>query len=61
MGKGSVSAPEKVVPFHLGELRKVRDSLYARVPLKQVGGQQNQDRDARLKALLKSAIEDEAK
>jgi hypothetical protein len=51
---------DKVVP-HLGELRKVRDSLYARVSLKQVAGQQNQDRDARLKALLKNAIEDGTK
>ncbi|HEY0659829.1 MAG TPA: DUF3857 domain-containing transglutaminase family protein [Lysobacter sp.] len=53
-------AADKVVP-HLGELRKVRDSLYARVPLKQVAAQQDQDRDARLKALLKNAIEGEPK
>jgi len=53
-------AADKVVP-HLDELRKVRDSLYARVPLKQVAGQQSQDRDARLKALLKNAIEDGTK
>lgn len=59
-----VLAPEvsgdKVIP-HLAELRKVRDSLYARVPLKPAAGQQDHGRDARLKALLKNAIEGETK
>jgi hypothetical protein len=51
---------EKVVA-HLVELRKVRDNLYARVALKPAPAAQSKDRDARLKALLKNAIEDEAK
>jgi hypothetical protein len=51
---------DKVVP-HLVELRKVRDNLYARVAIKPAPVAQSKDRDARLKALLKNAIEDEAK
>jgi hypothetical protein len=51
---------DKVVP-HLVELRKVRDNIYARVSLKQAPATQSKDRDARLKALLKNAIEGETK
>ena len=41
------------VASHLGELRKVRDNLSARLPLRLPAGDQRQERDARLKALLK--------
>ncbi|GAB3371028.1 hypothetical protein GCM10027431_19370 [Lysobacter rhizosphaerae] len=46
------------VAAHLGELRKVRDSLSARLPLQLPAGQANKERDTRLKALLKSAMEE---
>lgn len=51
---------DKVGP-HLAELRKVHDNLYARVTMKPSPAARSKDRDARLKALLKSAIEDDAK
>ena len=41
------------VASHLGELRKVREELSARIPLRLPDGGQRQERDARLKALLK--------
>ncbi|MFC5570075.1 DUF3857 domain-containing protein [Lysobacter yangpyeongensis] len=51
-------AGDKVGP-HLAELRKVHDNLYARVTMKPAPAVRSKDRDARLKALLKNAIEDE--
>ncbi|GAB3347837.1 DUF3857 domain-containing transglutaminase family protein [Lysobacter tyrosinilyticus] len=45
--------PADKVAGHLAELRKVRDSLSARLPLQLAEGDQRQERDARLKALLK--------
>ncbi|GAB3104872.1 DUF3857 domain-containing protein [Lysobacter terrae] len=53
-------AGDKVGP-HLVELRKVHDNLNARVTIKPSPAARNKDRDARLKALLKNAIEGEAK
>lgn len=45
-------AADKVAP-HLGELRRTRDDLSARLSLRLPDGDQRQERDARLKALLK--------
>jgi hypothetical protein len=41
------------VALHLGELRRTRDDLSARLSLRLPDGDQRQERDARLKALLK--------
>ncbi|HEY5780456.1 MAG TPA: DUF3857 domain-containing protein [Lysobacter sp.] len=49
--------PEKVSQ-HVGELRKVRDSLSARLRFQPPADVQREDRDARLKALLKNVMEE---
>jgi transglutaminase-like putative cysteine protease len=49
-------AVDKVGP-HLAQLRKVRDELNSRLPLKVPGGDDRQGRDARLRALLKDLEE----
>ena len=45
------------ISAHLGELRKVRDSLSARLRFRMPSGLDSQERDKRLKALLKDVVD----
>lgn len=54
--------PADKVAAHVGELRKVQDSLSARLPLEMPAtGREREEREARLRALLRNVLEEETR